>query len=127
VLQRAAMIGAAIGAVSSLALMFRAGRHQKSLILFLLFAIWVVSPFVGLVWANLISKRWLPLARVMLYGVTVALALACPAIYADVALERTTLKVGFVFLVVPFVSWLLIGVLVSIAFLSSRKASRQHD
>jgi hypothetical protein len=63
----------------------------------------------------------------MLYGVTVALALACPAIYADVALERTTLKVGFVFLVVPFVSWLLIGVLVSIAFLSSRKASRQHD
>jgi hypothetical protein len=121
------MIGAAIGAASSLALMFRAGRHQKSLILFLLFAIWVVSPFVGLVWANLISKRWLPLARVMLYGVTVALALACSAIYAHVALERTTLKVGFVFLVVPFVSWLLIGVLVSIAFLSSRKASRQRD
>ena len=121
--QRAAIIAVAIGALSSLALMLRAARHQKSIVLVLLFAAWVLSPFVGLVFAHLGSTRWLPSARVMLYALTVAIVFACPTIYAVVAFGRTTLKLGFIFLVVPFTCWLLIGLLICIALLSSRKAS----
>ncbi len=123
--QRATITGVAIGAVTSLALMLRAGRHQKSIVLVLLFAVWVLLPFVELVYAHLNSKQWLPSARIFLYGLTVAVVFCCPAIYADVAFGRTTLKVGFVFLVVPFLCSLLIGFVVWIALLSSRRASRQ--
>ena len=127
VAKRAAIIGVAIGAAASLALMLRAARHQRSIILILLFAACVVSPFVGLVCAHLSSKQWLPSARLILYGLTLVIVFTCPAIYADVEFGHTTLKMGFVFLVVPFVCWLLIGLLVCLTLLSSGKASRQHD
>lgn len=52
------MIGLTIGAITSLALMLHAGHRQRSIILVLLFAAWVLSPFFGLVYAHLSSKRW---------------------------------------------------------------------
>ncbi len=124
--QRAAMVGLTIGAITSVALMLRAGRHQSSIILVLLFAAWMLSPFLGLVYAHLSSKRLLGSARVVLYALTVLFIVGCPAIYAGVAFGRTTLKMGFVFLVIPFVCWLLVGFLVCSALLSSRKARRQR-
>ncbi len=125
--ERSAMIGLTIGAITSLALMLRAGHHQGSIILVLLFAAWALSPFFGLGYAHLSSKRWLRSARVVLYALTVLVVFGCPAIYAGVAFERTSLKMGFVFLVIPFVSWLLIGFLVCVALLSSRKTWRRRD
>ena len=125
--QRAAMIGLAIGAITSLALMLRAGHRQRSIILLLLFAAWVLPPFFGLLYAHLNSKRWLRSARVVLCAFTLLVVFGCPAIYGAVAFGRTTLKVGFVFLVIPFVCWLLVGFLVCLALLSSRKAGRQGD
>jgi CBS-domain-containing membrane protein len=113
--------------VTSLALMLRAGHRQRSTILVLLFAAWVLSPFFGLVYAHLHSKQWLRSARAMLYALTVLLVLACPAVYAVVAFGRTTLKMGFVFLVIPFVCCLLIGFLVCAALFSARKARRKND
>lgn len=120
--ERSAMIGLTIGAITSLALMLRAAHHQRSIILVLLFAGWVLSPFFGLGYAYLSSKRWLRSARVVFYVLTVLIVLGCPAVYAGVAFGRTSLKMGFVFLVIPFVCWLLIGFLVCVALLSSRKA-----
>ena len=120
--ERSAMIGLTIGAITSLALMLRAGHHQSSIILVLLFAAWVLSPFFGLGYAHLSSKRWLRSARVVLYALTALVISGCPVIYAGIAFGRTTLKMGFVFLVIPFVCWLLIGFLVCVALLSSRKA-----
>jgi peptidoglycan biosynthesis protein MviN/MurJ (putative lipid II flippase) len=125
--ERPATIGLTIGAITSLALMLRAGHHQRSIILVLLSAAWVLSPFFGLGYAHLSSKRWLRSARVVLYALTVLVVFGCPAIYASVAFGRTTLKMGLVFLVIPFVCWLLIGFLICVALLSSRKAWRQGD
>jgi hypothetical protein len=121
------MIGLTIGASTSLALMLRAGHHQRSIILVLLFAAWVLSPFFGLVYAHLSSKRWLRSARVVLYALTVLVVFGCPAICAGVAFGRTTLKMGFVFLVIPLVCWLLIGFLVCVELLSSAKRGDQGD
>ncbi|MFL6446203.1 MAG: hypothetical protein ACJ746_00645 [Bryobacteraceae bacterium] len=120
-----ATIGLAIGAVTSIALMLHAGRHQRSIVLILLFSAWVVSPFLGLLCADLISKRWLPSARIMLNALTLAVVFICPGIYAAVAFGYTTLKMGFVFLVVPFACWILIALLVAVALVSSHRASRQ--
>ena len=122
--QRAAVIGLTIGAITSLALMLRASHHQRSIILIIVFAAWVVSPFFGLVYAHLNSKRWLRSSRVTLYALTILILLVCPVIYAGVAFGHATLKVGFVFLVIPFVCWLMIGFLVCVALLSARKQGR---
>ena len=125
--QRAA-IGLALGAAAaSVALMLRAARHQRSTVLVLLFAAWVLSPFVGLVYAHLSSKQWLPSPRVLLYVLTVIVVSTCPAVYAAVAFGHTTLKMGFVFLMVPFACWLFMGLVVCIAWLVSRKPSRQGE
>src|SRR5437868_11567600 len=62
-----ALIVVLIGAVGSLVLMFNAGRNQQSILLIALFTIWVLSPFIALMVANVISRRWSILTRVTLY------------------------------------------------------------
>ena len=116
------MIGLTIGAITSLALMLHAGHRQRSIILVLLFAAWVLSPFFGLVYAHLSSKQWLRSTGVLLYALTILIVVASLFIYAGVAFGRTTLKMGSVFLVVPFVCWVLIGFVVCVALISYRKA-----
>jgi hypothetical protein len=93
--QRTAIIGLAIGGAASLALTLYAGRHQRSVILILLFALWVVSPFLGILCAHLITDRWLRFARIMLYALTLCVVSICPGIYAAVAFGYTTLEDGF--------------------------------
>ena len=122
-LRRATPIAVLAGAAGSLGLMFYAGRRQNSRILLLLFAIWVLSPFIALLWANVVSKRWSILTRATLYSVMLVLTLGSLAIYGAVAFGYATAKVGFVFLVVPLSSWLLIAIGVSIAALISSRVS----
>ena len=77
---RASLIAVLAGTVGSLGLMLRAGRRQHSKILLLLFAIWVLSPFIALVGANVVSKRWPILTRAALYSVMLVLSLGSLAI-----------------------------------------------
>src|SRR4030088_2354506 len=46
-----------------------------------LFAIWVASPFVVLAVGHVMSKRWSPLTRATLHGVTPVVTVASLAIY----------------------------------------------
>jgi len=112
------------GAVGSLGLMLYAGRHQNSRILLLLFAAWVLSPFMAAVLTNLVSHRWSVLTRATLNVTMLVITLGALAIYGDVAFGHTKAKIGFVFLMVPLASWLLIAVVVPIAALVSRKQTR---
>lgn len=123
--QRSAITGLAFALLTSLALMLYAARHQRSILLIVLFAAWVASPFLGVVYAHLSPKAWTPSVRTTLYALTLAVVFICPGIYAAVAFGYTTLKMGFVFLVVPFVCWVLIALLLAVALLSSYRASRQ--
>ena len=117
---RTAAIGLAVALVTSLALMLHAARHQESILLILLFAAWVASPFLGLFYAHSSSKQWSPSVRATLYALTLAVVFICPGIYACVAFGYMNLKVGFVFLVVPLACWVLIGR----SFLSRRSTVR---
>jgi len=120
-LRTAALIAVLAGAAGSVALMLRAGHRNPSRILLALFAFWVLSPFIALVWAHSVSKRWQALTRATLYGMMMLLTLGSVAIYAAVALGPPRAKTAFVFVVVPPASWLLIAIALSIAALVSRK------
>jgi hypothetical protein len=104
--------------------MLHAGRRQQSRVLVLLFAIWVISPFIAALIANSVSKRWPVGARATLYLLMVVLTLGSLAIYGEVAFEYVKAKAGFVFLVVPFGSWLLIAVVVAAAMISAKHSGR---
>lgn len=128
VLRGTAQVGMLAGAAGSLGLMFLAGRHQNSKILMLLFTIWVLAPFLALVWANKVSTRWSVLTRVALHVLSMVLTLGCLFIYGAVAFGRINVKVGFAFLVVPLVSLLFVAILFPIApLVSGRLASRSDS
>ena len=122
---KSAAFGLAIAGITSLALMVHAGRHQRSVILILLFVGWVVSPFLGLLYGYLSSRDWSSSARRTLHALTLAVVFICPGIYALAAFGYTNLKMGFVFLVVPLACWVLIGLLFCVALLSSRNSLRK--
>jgi len=119
-LRTAGRVAVLAGAVGSLGLMLYAGRHQNSRILLLLFAAWVLSPFMAAALTNLVSQRWSAPTRATLDVTMLVITLGSLAIYGDVAFGYTKAKIGFVFLVIPLASWLLIAIAVPIAALVSR-------
>src|SRR5436190_11481004 len=78
-LRAAALVALVVGAAGSLGFMFRAGQHTPRLLL-ILFTIWVLSPFVIILWAITVSKRWSVLTRAALYYVTLIVMLGSLAI-----------------------------------------------
>ena len=80
--------------------MLRAGQRTPRFLL-VLFTVWVLSPFVGLGWANMVSNRWSVVTRAALYAVTLVLALGSLAIYGDVLVVAPSgSPPAFVFVVV---------------------------
>jgi hypothetical protein len=126
-LHTAALIAVLAGAVGSVGLMLRAGHHNPSRLLLVFFALWVLSPFIALIMANMVSKRWSVLTQATLYTMMLVLTVGSLAIYGDVALGPPRVKAAFVFVVVPPASWLLIAIVVPIAALISRRPSRRGD
>jgi hypothetical protein len=107
---RVVALGAiAIGAIGSLGFMLYVGHRNSSRILLALFALWVLSPFVGLAVAYVFSKRWTDFARSVLYRATLILALGSMAIYGDVAFGMPRANPAFMFLAVPLASWLIVA------------------
>jgi hypothetical protein len=122
-LHAAALTAVLAGAVGSVGLMLRAGHRNPSRLLLVLFALWVLSPFVALVLANMVSKRWSVLTRATLYVVMMVITFGSLTIYGALVYGHLRAKTGFIFLVVPAASWLLIA----IAALISGRPSRRGD
>ena len=122
-LRTVALILLVVGAVGSLYFMFNASRNQKSIILTALFTCWILSPFLGLFLADKFAKRWTVKVRAFFYWLMIILTIVSLVGYSG-ALNTPTTKNAFVFLVIPFISWLLI----TISFLSALRLSRKmHD
>jgi pimeloyl-ACP methyl ester carboxylesterase len=68
-LRSSANIAVALGAAGSIGLLLRAGQRTPRLLLVLM-AIWVLSPFIALIWASLVSKHWSRPTRAALYTFT---------------------------------------------------------
>lgn len=122
-LRVAGLIALFVGAAGSLGFFFHASQHPP-LLLIVLFLIWIVSPFVALGAADLISKRWSNLTRRTLYVVMMVVTVGTLAVYGDDAMARRTAHAAVVYVVVAPVSWLLIAISLSIAAIISRRRSR---
>jgi hypothetical protein len=103
-------------------LMYNAGRNQSSILLIALFTIWVLSPFIGLLVANVISKHWPVLTRVTLYFLMLFITLGSLVSYNG-AFDTPGTKTAFKFLMVPLVSWLLMLIVILVARRLSRKSN----
>src|ERR1019366_803038 len=128
-LSRSASLFAVVaGAVGSVGMMLRVGHRNPSIVLMVLFTIWVLSPFVCLVVAAALSRRWSGAMRATLHGVMLVLTVASLAIYGRVAFGAPVARPAFAFLVVPLGSWLVMVAAVAPAALASRgAASRRVD
>jgi hypothetical protein len=126
ILRATALIAALLGAVGSIGFLLRAGQRTHRLLLVIM-AVWVVAPFMAVVLADAVAKRWSVLTRAALYGVVPVLTLGSLAIYTDDALRPRAAQVAFVFVVVPLASWALLAIVVPLAALISRRRSRRGD
>lgn len=115
-----AQVATVVGAAGSLALMLYVGRRNASAFLMVLFAGWVVAPFVGLGAAQTAAKAWPAFSRPALDWLTIAIALVSLALYTDVAL-RPRAQPAAMFLMVPVVSWVLMAIVIPVAQRISRK------
>ena len=113
-LRTVAMIFVSAGAVGSLYFMFNASRNQRSILLIVLFTVWVLSPFAGFFIMHKLSNRWTIAARAFLYWLTIIVTIVSVIAYGG-AFNSPDTKNAFVFLVVPFLSWVLIIIFVLIA------------
>jgi hypothetical protein len=119
-----AFIAVLAGASGSLAFTLYAGRHNRSAILPILFAGWVLSPFAGLLSAsNVYAKRWSDHARLVLYSLMLVLAFGSVVSYSGI-LNPRDMKPAFIFLIVPLVSWLVIVIVIAIARSVSTKSDK---
>ena len=109
-----ALVVLLMGVVGSLSLVLYNGRNNKSILLIALFVAWVLSPFIGLLIADKVSKGWTDIARKTLYIIMLVLSMVSLLSYSGVLSPAGT-KTAFVFLVTPLISWVVISILVLIA------------
>jgi hypothetical protein len=121
VLRAIALVVLLVATLASLALTVDAGRRNSSMLLVTLFALWVVSPFVGAVLANSISKHWETSARTTLYMVMLIFSLGSVAIYANVVFGPPRPQPAFYFLMTPAASWVLLAINLVLGVVSARK------
>lgn len=109
-----------LGAISSLYFVFNAGRNNSSALLRLLFIAWVLSPFVACLFFNVMFNRQAIRAYIILYWFTIILSIVSFIFYSGIIIIPNV-KNAFIYLVVPFVSWLLIGIVRFIINKSTQK------
>lgn len=120
--RKAVLIVLLFGLIGSLYFVINAGRNSNSILLQGLFVFWVVSPFVAFLIANLISKQWTSLSRKFIYWLTVIVTIGSLVSYSG-AFNTLQTKNAFVFLIVPFLSWLFF----LIAILTIRRLSSKTN
>jgi hypothetical protein len=96
-----------VGAMTSLYFMFNATSSQKSILLLGLFTAWVLSPFMGFIAAERLSKLWTGKVHSWLYPTMIMVTAVSVTFYTGV-LTGSYARPAVSFLVIPFISWLMI-------------------
>lgn len=125
-LSRAALFLPVVGAAGSVALLLGAGLRNESPVILSLHAVWVLSPFVALGLAQVVSRQFSALTRTTIQGVTVILTAGSLVLYGKAASAPPGSGLGFPFLVVPLGSWLLATTAIPFAMLASGRLTRMR-
>jgi hypothetical protein len=102
-------------ALGGLVAMFLIGRHQRSILLIVMFAVWVLSPLVALVLINARARAWNPPAHRTFQYATILISGVAFIRYVWVVVRPLTAQPASTFLIVPLVSWIAIGVAAAVA------------
>jgi hypothetical protein len=117
-LQTIATAATVVGAVVSLGCMFWVGQRNRSFVLVALFAVWVLSPYLGLLWARR-SVAWSTYAaQAMVCGLIFIVAIGSPVFYGLAAFGRPWSRPAFPFLAAPLAAWFLTGLVLLVVRLS---------
>jgi len=119
-LRTVAVIAVMIGGIISFGFTLRAGHNNRSVFLIMLFLCWVSSPFIGLLVACLLSRRWPLVTRKVLFILMILLAIGSVVGYSGV-LTPPGSKPAFIFLIVPLISWILIAIIIPVSISQARK------
>ena len=119
-LRAIARIAVVVGALGSVALMLYGGHRNPSAFLLILFVLWDLSPFVGLTWLQKRSGQWPAGVQSVLHVLMLAVSAVSLAVYINAMFISPPAKLAAPFLVVPFVSWLLILIAIPVALSRSR-------
>lgn len=117
-----ALVFVLVGAAGSLHFVLEAGSSNNSVLLVFLFVSWVLAPFIALLFANVIFRRWAVITRTTLYGLTIVLTIGSLIIYSG-ALSLPGALPAEKFLMVPLVSWLLLAIVLPLAASLSRRSN----
>jgi hypothetical protein len=120
-LHAVALTATVAGAVGSVGLMLLAGHPP--VLLRILFAIWVLSPFIAFILADIVGKEWSAITRMTLYCVMLAVTLISLALYLNTVLRPPDSTPAYMFVVVPLGSWILMLIVVPIAAMMARRRS----
>ena len=103
------------GALISLFMTAMAGRRNHSIILQLLFAVWVLSPYVALWIFYLRSAGWPALPARGIYILIFVVTVASLIGYSGF-IHLPGNKPAFLFLATPLISWFLIGITCALSY-----------
>jgi hypothetical protein len=103
-LRAAAILALSIGAIISAILTVHAGRKNASVILPAMFLIWVLAPFIMLLFVHYRFKRYIANRHCLFM---IMLSILSVLAYTGV-LNPVNLKVTPIFLFTPLISWMLI-------------------
>ena len=112
-----------VGTTGSLYFMFRIGSNQKSILLLGLFTAWVLSPFIGLFLLNKSSRKWTDNMQSRFHWLIISLAVISLTAYSGILIPQQT-KAAFIFLLIPFISWIAIFI---VFFVSRRHSSNRNN
>lgn len=116
-----ALVGAVVGAFCAVALTTYAGARVGSpLVLRILFAAWVFSPFAAILTGYAISTSWRPSIRVALRTIMLVTAVGSSLAYAYFALG-TARPATAAFVLIPPASWLFAAIALGVAAFSARE------
>jgi hypothetical protein len=117
-LRIATLIAVVVGAAGSVAFTLYVGRHSPPFLL-VLFAGWVLLPFLALLVAGFASERWSALTRVALYCIALFITLSSLSVYGGFAIAAKPKTP--VFVVTSPASLLLIVIVLAVAVWRSRR------
>jgi hypothetical protein len=90
--------------------MYWVGRRNSSVALLLLFTVWVVSPFAGMVVLYRWARHWPRARRAVTYSQIRNLSLGSAFLYVLVVAVKHLSKPAGPFVAVPVASWILMAI-----------------
>ncbi len=120
ILRTIAFTAALVATIVSVGLMLRACRFNDSGIALALIAIWILSPMMALLVAEVVAKRWLIFSRATVHCLMLVVASAWVIVYGIDVFAPLSPRAGFPYALVPAVSWLLIAMVLAVAAIWTR-------